>query len=415
MKKKLYSYLMVAITLIALPCVTSCSDDDEDGPKGGGGNDTITFTEAKQLFESNGLNVVNALDGIKNEEGVAAMASLGAVMPMMQNSFMAESFSALAMQPTVNDPIAMMHQSIDMRMVNQLLGTYTFNKDAKKFDIVPDSTKPQMVMKFPASKTATTNTGIATLSYTTYQLNGRPIPQTISAVIKVGSKTVMTSSIAMDYANYDTITMHKGFAINWGMGKFATGFELKDQSTKSTSEFFVSVSDKKLISLAAAAIGTTLSKGMDDQTILKNTKAIEVTGILGELSMNGKVLDGPAFVRNLDSIDNVAAQIEEQYYSDSAARYAALRPVIEASAAYINQNLSIKLMSGKSIIATFQAAAKDNLDEGWLATNAVFADGTKSSIEAFGQSQEMGNIMQRAVEVIQSLKASFKENTPDFE
>ncbi|MDD4637537.1 MAG: hypothetical protein PHV66_08035 [Bacteroidales bacterium] len=413
MKKKLFFNLMAAITVFAMPCVTSCSDDSEDGEKGGG--DIVTFTEAKQLFESNGLNVVNALEGLKNEEGMAAMASLSAVMPMMQNTFMAESYSALAMQPMAGTSLSMIHQNIDTRMLNPLLGTYVFNEEAKTFDFNADETKQKMVMKFPASKTATTNTGTATLSYTTYSLNGVPIPQTLSAVIKVGSKNVMTASIAMDYAKYDTMTMHKGFAMKWGMGKFATGFELKDQTTKSTAEFFVSVSDKKMISIAAAAAGTTLSNGLDGQQIISKTKAIEVTGILGELSIVGKVVDGPAFIRTMDSISSVANEIMYQNYSDTAARYAALRPVIAAEAAYINQNLSIKLISGKSVIATFQAAAKANLDEGWLDTNAVFADGTKSSIEDFGQSQEMGNIMARATEVIQSLKASFMENTPVIE
>ena len=221
--------------------------------------------------------------------------------------------------------------------------------------------------------------------------------------------------MAMAYATYDTITLPKSFAINWGMGKFATGFELKDQSPKSTAEFFVSVSDDKLISIAASAAGATMSNGLNGQQIISKTKAIEVTGILGELSMVGKVVDGPAFIRTMDSISSVANEIMYQNYQDTAARYAALRPVIEAQAAYVNQNLSIKLMSGKSVIATFQAAAKANLDEGWLDTNAVFADGTKSSIEEFTQSQEMGNIMARATEVIQSLKASFKENTPVIE
>lgn len=414
MKKKLFFNLMAAITVFAMPCITSCSDDSDNDNKGGG-KDTITFTEAKQLFETNGLSVVNALADLKNEEGMAAMASLSAVMPMMQNSFMAESYSALAMDPTTGSAIAMMHQNIDTRMLNQFLGTYTFNKDAERFDFTSDATKQQMVMKFPASKTATTNTGTATLSYTTYLLNEVPIPQTMSAVIKVGSKNVMTASIAMDYAKYDTVTMHKGFAMNWGMGKFATGFELKDQLTKSTAEFFVSVSDDKLISLAASVAGATVSQGLNGELIGSKIKAIEVTGILGELSMTGKVLDGPAFIRTIDSLDMVAEEIMYQNYPDNATRYAALRPVIEAQAAYINQNLSIKLMSGKSVIATFQAAAKEDLDEGWLATNAVFADGTKSSIEEFGQSQEMGNIMARALEVIQSLETSFKQNTPVFE
>lgn len=412
MKKKLFINLMAVIAVFAMPCITSCSDDSDNDDKGGG-KDVVTYTEAKQLFETNGLSVVNALADLKDEEGMAAMASLSAVMPMMQNSFMAQSYAALAMeQPTING-FSMLYQ--DMRAFNGLLGTYAYNKDAKMFDFTPDATKQQMVMQFPASKSATTNTGTATLSYTTYLLGEVPIPQTLSAVIKVGSKSVMTASMALAYATYDTITLPKSFAINWGMGKFATGLELKDQSPKSTAEFFVSVSDKKMISIAAAVAGATMSNGLDGQQIISKIKAIEVTGVLGELSMVGKVADGPAFIRTMDSISNVANEIMYQNYPDTAARYAALRPVIEAEAAYINQNLSIKLMSGQTVIATFQAAAKANLDEGWLATNAVFADGTKNSIEEFGQSQEMGNIMARATEVIQSLKASFMENIPDME
>jgi len=412
MKRKLLFYFMAAITVFALPCVTSCSDDSDDGGKGDE-KDTITFTEAKQLFESNGLSVINALSDMKNEEGMVAMASLSAVMPMMQNSFMAKSYAVLAMeQPTING-FSMLYQ--DMRAFNGLLGSYAYNKEAKKFDFTPDATKQQMIMKFPASESATTNTGTATLSYTTYLMDEVPIPQTISAVIKVGNKNVMTASMALAYATYDTITLPKSFALNWGMGKFATAFELKDQSPKSTAEFYISVSDDKLISIAASVAGATMSNGLKGQQIVSKIKAIEVTGILGELSMVGKVVDGPAFVRKIDSLSNVADEIMYQNYPDKAARYAALRPVIEAQAAYINQNLSIKLMSGKTVIATFQAAAKANLDEGWIATNAVFADGTKSSIEEFGQSQEMGNIMAKATEVIQSLKASFKENTPDIE
>lgn len=415
MKKKLLFNFMAAITVFAMPCITSCSDDSDDGDKGGG-KDTITFTEAKQLFETNGLNVVNALADMQNEEGMVAMASLSAVMPMMQNSFVAGSNSALAMEEPSSNPFSVFYQMMNMKMLTESLGTYTYNKEAKNFSFLSDPTKPQMIMKFPASKSATSNTGTATLSYTTYMFDTIPIPKTISAVIKVANKNVMTASMALAYEKYDTITLPKSFALNFGMGKFATAFELKDQSPKSTAEFYISVSNDKVISIAASAAGATMSNGLNGQQIIAKTKAIEVTGILGELSIVGKVVDGPAFIRSMDSISVIANGImNNQNYQDTAARYAALRPIIEAEAAYVNQNLSIKLMSEKTVIATFQAAAKANLDEGWLATNAVFADGTKSSIEEFGQSQEMGNIMTRATEVIKALKASFKENTPDIE
>ena len=413
MKKKLFINFMAAVTVFAMPCITSCSDDSGDG--GGGGKDTITFTEAKQLFETNGLNVVDALADMENEEGMVAMASLNAVMPMMQNSYVAGSFSALAMQEPSSNPFYMFYQLMDMRGANESLGTYTYNKEAKNFSFISDATKPQMILKFPASKTASTNTGTATLSYTTYLLDELPIPQTISAVIKVGSKNVMTASMALAYEKYDTLTLPKSFALNFGMGKFASAFELKDQLPKSTAEYYISVSSDKVISIAASAVGVTMSNGLNGQQTITNTKAVELTGILGELSIVGGVADGPAFINAIDSMSVVSNEAQNQYYADAAARDAALRPIAESQAAYVNQFLSIKLMSGKNLIATFHADANDNLDEGWMATNALFADGTKTSIEEFGQSQEMGNIMARATEVIKALKASFKENTPDIE
>jgi len=413
MKKKMFVYFMAAVTVLVMPCISSCSNDTGDGD--GGSKDTITFTEAKQLFETNGLNVVNTLADMENEEGMVAMASLSAVMPMMQNSFVAGSYSALAMPESSTNPLYVFYQMMDMRGADESLGTYTYNKDAKNFDFSPDATKPQMILKFPASKTATTNTGTATLSYTTYMLDELPIPKTISAGIKVGNKTVMTASMALAYAKYDTLTLPKSFALNFGMGKFATAFELKDQLPKSSAEFYISVSNDKVLSIAASVAGATMSNGLNGQQSIANTKAVEVTGILGELSIVGGVADGPAFINAIDSMSVVSDEAQHQNYADAAARDAALRPIAESQAAYVNQFLSIKLMSGENLIATFHADANANLDEGWLATNALFADGTKSSIEEFGQSQEMGNIMARATEVIKALKASFKENTPVIE
>ena len=72
---------LLALFITSGAFVTSCSDDSDDGGKGDG-KDTVTFTEAKKMFETNGLSVINALDDMKNEEGMVAMASLSAVMPI---------------------------------------------------------------------------------------------------------------------------------------------------------------------------------------------------------------------------------------------------------------------------------------------------------------------------------------------
>lgn len=329
--KKIYLWMVAVMCLMAAPCVTSCSEDNDDEKKentGGnntGGNtenpgdntgqsgnidkETLTSIEAKALIEAQGMDILNQLTPLQNEKALMALAVLENLLEFDDYVDMIPD-SASSVHPPYYSPAASAGSAFwnMIDMTPGRLGTYTYNAKKEEFDFVKGS---ELVYIYPAAPNTTSNNARLVVTDNT---KGEGMPTNLNAVLYIDNNSVMTASAKAAYtaegmpASANTnVTIGTNYAST-------TAVDLKKEGLTANSA--IKAGNKNIVDVTALLPGFSFSQGMSEAS-LATINSVDINGKLNEvINIVGTVEKFGEFMGKYQALNKEYNMKEAKYYKE---------------------------------------------------------------------------------------------------
>lgn len=296
--KKLFIYTLALV--LAVPAFISCSDDDKkkDIPEEDFKNypySSLSPEKQKEKLIVDGKSVIAQLDGLSQAKSIELLLSFQDLVeiddPQLPNS------------PAIGKNVI---------YVNDFNGTYTWNKEAQKWDKTADANKLSFVL--PAKRGGTTNNGKIEITGVSagVNLSGYELPKEAQIVLNADNAVVGTISIKATEVSADKAPKTATIKMNLDNG-YTLDLAAEKGSTNVAS-FQFKKGDVTILGGTADLSGNVdvaeLGKGNAEVKILNNLVIwgnVDIENINKEVA----ILD-----EAYDSVENYTEAIEKKYEED---------------------------------------------------------------------------------------------------
>ncbi len=422
MKRRFLKFNVLALALTGM-VYTSCGDKDTTDVEESDIYNTeyaeVSVTEAKQDVEDAGIDLVNQVDGIQDEEAVEVAASL--IDLMSTNGITTSSFNVpvnamkiLAkgskltpemyslLKSTTDEGIALSDSFY------AICATYTYNFETDSFDVSDNSEAIQIL--FPGKEGDTSNTAeLKIYGFTTEEISstrseieipaGTEFPTALSAYLKYNNTDIVTYSLSASYSSEATPTSLENTLT---IGDYSFNETLSQTLNEDASfDFSFKKGDDILIAFGAEVSGdwseSSISENITDedeavQEILQNANAyfqIMTVKAVGMADIKAIVDGEEAFSSNYgeqewtDEIDEAATDTLVSLVSENAAFVLV----------YVNDNSKIAWLEPYKVTDTYEYTWNGETyteNDYYLDFKLVFSDDSKVSLDSFADDELSG-------------------------
>ncbi len=415
MKRRFLKFNVIALALVGT-LYTSCDDkettDVDDSDVYNTEYSEVTVTEAKQDVEDAGINLVNEIDAMQNEEAVEVGTSL--VGLMSSGNISASSFNVpiRAMQilakgtKVTPEMYSLLKSTTDEGVALSdsfatLCATYTYNFDTDSFDVTENSDAIQIL--FPGKDGDASNTAeLKVYDFTTKEISstrseveipaGTEFPTGLKAYLKYEDTDIVTYSLSASYSSEGTPTSVENTLT---IGDYSFNESLSHTLNEAASFDFSFKNEDNVLVAFGAEVNGDWSEDNISENITDEDEAVE------EILQNGNAYFQIMTIKAVGMADIKAIVDGEQEfsaaYTDSTWTDEVDKEAADNLVSLVSENASFVLVyvEDYSKIAWLEPYTVENTEEytwnGEVYTESdydldfklVFSDDSKMSLESF--------------------------------
>lgn len=327
MKKKIF-LLTSAVTLLF--ALNSCKDklDLDKELK----FSTQTVEQQKATLEQNGLDLMDKLDGLENSKAMTAITFLAG---QTSAATVSKPLAQLKANLFRNDMTALQKFNGQMKALatstteeEDVWGTYTWNFTTDEFDYTASSNKV-ITMKFPATESATTNTGELKITYVESGVEApdtdpvQYMPKECTVVLKVSGSTALEAKYS---ATYYSDATPKSVTQTLDIDKYNWKLQYKNDEEDASVKYAFNYNSEVLVKFEAAAAGSltateieNYNEGDSDPSDIFNSGAVYFQVM--NVAMLGGFKDFDAFYNEMEDLDNSGSKSNIDDQADVINKY----------------------------------------------------------------------------------------------
>lgn len=303
MKKNVLFVLFGATILLTM---NACKTDELDLDK------ELKFSklsveEQKASIEQNGLDLVTAMEGMQNTKAMTALMNLLEIEP----EYYYAPFQRLVSDIKNGRQKAFSNFDKQMRVSyndSTVWGEYSYNFTTKEMDKVEELTD-KLIINFPATATATTNTAKITITYeeSTVEIpdtDNEMYPSKITCVMTVGGSEVMSANFSGKYYA-DGVPQEATQSLK--MDTYEWTAEIKNDK-KTASESYEFKNGKTILIKSVAKVNGTLTESalrdaMEDESPEDAITDFAVYAQVMDIAVKGGTTDLKGLMTEMNAID----------------------------------------------------------------------------------------------------------------
>ncbi len=403
--------LLLVLGLGSVILFTGC---DKDKEKEGEVTEPLTAEENKQLMQQIGVDFVNEMAAMQQEDGVKALTSFGLHADLYeddeegridQSSAIKIAKSILGFTYQKASPVEFGYAATrisqddedDFTSLEELFdentGTYSWNFETEEYDF-EDNSSDEVIFKFPSEVNGTTNDATLTLSNYSSVTIGNPLdedydgdlPTSLDVSLAVSGSSSMTYGFEIDYNNEG---VPESIDTELTVGSFSLTVGLTNTSSKVGASVSFNNGSKVLIATATEVNGDFSDSAIEDADDSEDPTEVVTDGTFSFTLMDLKFDSEIDFASLWNEIGDLETY-HDSYNEDP-------RPDLEGNATKIESALNEHGVLKATYVSTGKTAADvefytfiDDYQDGdyseeyiELGARMVFEDESKVDVEDF--------------------------------
>jgi hypothetical protein len=311
MKKTIYLFASAITLLLAF---NSCKSNDTSNQDETLSFSTQTVEQQKQTIEQNGIDLVNAMDGIQNTKAMIALKVFSNIIGTSSESpVFVKPLSQFRTNILKNDVNALEKLNNQLRVAatvgSGFWGVWTWNAKNDDFDYVA-GTDGSATILFPATENSSVNTGELKITYVNSSVVVPKIdeveflPKSISVVLKVSGVVALQA----DYSgSFKTDATPINITQTLSIGDYNWSLVFTNDDKDVSAIYTLNSGSKVLLKYEVGAAGSFTASNIEDSMDNDKPENVLTSGAMSFQIMNiafkGSIADFKGFVNADDSLE----------------------------------------------------------------------------------------------------------------